>query len=193
MQNQTQLRPPEAVASVFDTTIIPPVVIRTARIIVTSFIRDVPHILMPYTGGLPQLETKRNKYELPGGKQDPKETLADAAIREVFEETSMLIQLTSEPKLLEKNSPTHKNGSPYNGMIAENFVFTAVSQVQATPRPSDEHERVEWLPLSVVIKNSKESVEYREGTFSALATAASTNSTFAQNLTHDDFRNLHLW
>ncbi|MEZ5872520.1 MAG: NUDIX hydrolase [Nitratireductor sp.] len=64
-------------------------------------------------------EPFKGTWSLPGGSHEPGETILEAAVREVFEETG-LCPVPTELKLVEIFEPIRRDG---NGMVTAHFVL----------------------------------------------------------------------
>jgi 8-oxo-dGTP pyrophosphatase MutT (NUDIX family) len=86
-------------------------------------------------------------WSLPGGAMDLGETIVDAAVREVLEETGVTCRVTGLVGIY--TNPNHVLEYTSNGEVRQEFsvVFTAVP-TGGQPTPSSESSRVEWVPTA---------------------------------------------
>ena len=93
--------------------------------------------------------TDNGNWSLPGGAMDLGETVADAAVREVEEETGVRCKITGLLGIY--TSPAHVVQYTSDGEVRQEFtvVFTAEA-VSGEPRTSNESSAVEWVDPSEV-------------------------------------------
>ncbi len=86
-------------------------------------------------------------WSLPGGAMDLGETIVDAAVREVLEETGVTCRVTGLAGIY--TNPNHVLEYTSNGEVRQEFsiVFTAVP-TGGEPTPSSESTRAEWVPTA---------------------------------------------
>jgi 8-oxo-dGTP pyrophosphatase MutT (NUDIX family) len=82
----------------------------------------------------------RDVYYMPGGKIDPGETAAEAAVREAFEEVSVRLDAATVHPLFTVTVQAH--GEP-EGRMVEMQVFEG--STADAPRPSSEVDAVHWV------------------------------------------------
>lgn len=105
------------------------------------------HILLIERGG----NYGQGLWALPGGFIDPKETLADACIRELIEETCLQVP---EATLKSSRHSQHTFDDPYRSArrstITQAFYFQLKNDPEGLPavRGSDDAVRAFWLPLA---------------------------------------------
>ena len=85
------------------------------------------------------LVNDRNEWDLPGGRPEPGEELRAALLREVREETGIVVTIRAE---LEKHL---YEVLPDRFVRIKSFVIEPVGSVDVTL--SDEHEGICWIPL----------------------------------------------
>lgn len=97
------------------------------------------YLLLHYIGG---------HWDLPKGKMEPGETLEEAAIREVFEETGL--KVTPIPNFSESISYYFRN---QNREMVDKSVTFFVGEVNKTDvQISHEHQGYEWLEVGPAFK-----------------------------------------
>lgn len=86
---------------------------------------------------------RQGEWSIPGGLQHIGETLAEAALRELREETGIEARLTGE--LGAVDSLRHDDG----GRVEYHYslVEFAAQWVSGEPRPADDVDRAEWAPI----------------------------------------------
>lgn len=88
--------------------------------------------------------TDNDNWSLPGGAMDLGETIADAAVREVEEETGIQCKITGLLGIY--TNPAHLVQYTSDGEVRQEFtlVFTAEA-IGGSPRTSDESSEVVWI------------------------------------------------
>ncbi|MGL5827174.1 MAG: NUDIX domain-containing protein [Nocardioides sp.] len=83
-------------------------------------------------------------WSMPGGAQDPGESLSRTAVRETFEETGIRIRLCGVVGIY--TDPRHVVHYTSNDEVRQEFtVVYRAEYVEGNPTPSDETTRVEWI------------------------------------------------
>ncbi len=89
-------------------------------------------------------EPNKGLWTIPGGRQEPGETLAETAHREILEETGVKI---SEPVLVDVVDLIRHD--PHGTLIRHyTLVDYAARYVDGTPKPGGDADAVQWLPAS---------------------------------------------
>jgi ADP-ribose pyrophosphatase YjhB (NUDIX family) len=100
------------------------------------------------------------KFGLPGGKQEPNETLSEAAIRETFEETGVKVYTCSRLYVREEPA-SHPGGEP--------FYTTAFYAMDWDGDPvASEEGVVKWITASDLTNSSGAFSEYNRATLDAM-------------------------
>ena len=90
--------------------------------------------------------TDNGLWSLPGGGMEPGETVSEAVIREVREETGYDVKPT---RLVGVFSDPHHVVSYDDGEVRQSFsICFECALIAGTARPSDESNAVEWIPLA---------------------------------------------
>lgn len=87
-------------------------------------------------------EPNKGLWTIPGGRQEPGETLAEAAHREILEETSVTI---TEPVLVDVVDLIRHD--PHGNLIRHyTLVDYAARYVDGTPKAGGDADAIQWLP-----------------------------------------------
>ncbi|MFI2284523.1 NUDIX hydrolase [Nocardia beijingensis] len=107
------------------------------KVAVSAFVRDAKgRILMIH-------RTDNDKYSIPGGGMEVGETVADAVVREVTEETGILVRPTA---LLGVFSNPHHVVAYDDGEVRQEFsICFKADPIGGSPRPSSESKAVRWV------------------------------------------------
>lgn len=88
--------------------------------------------------------TDNDNWSLPGGAMDLGETIADAAVREVEEETGIRCKITGLLGIY--TNPAHVVQYTSDGEARQEFTIVLTAEVvSGAPRTSDESSQVEWI------------------------------------------------
>ncbi|WP_121003294.1 NUDIX hydrolase [Saccharothrix australiensis] len=87
--------------------------------------------------------TDNDKYAIPGGGQEPGETLTEAAVREVFEETGVHVEVTTLVGLY--SNPAHVIAYDDGEVRQEFSICFRARPLGGEPRTSDESKEVLWV------------------------------------------------
>ncbi|MFF7647101.1 NUDIX domain-containing protein [Streptomyces canus] len=116
-------------------------VVRFAPVAATVLLNDQDEVLLMWRH---RFTTDTWNWEIPSGIVEPSEGLAEAAAREVMEETGYHVDAAALERL--------SYNQPIGGMSdAEHTVYLARDAVKvADPVDSHEADRIEWLPLGEI-------------------------------------------
>lgn len=90
-----------------------------------------------------------DNWSMPGGAQDPGESLTQTAIRETLEETGCRIQATGLVGLF--TDPKHVVHYTSNDEVRQEFtVIYRAEYVDGDPTLSDESTEVDWVPIDKI-------------------------------------------
>jgi 8-oxo-dGTP pyrophosphatase MutT (NUDIX family) len=109
------------------------------------------------------IHSKYGDYKFPGGGVNKGETLEEAMIREVQEETGF--QVLKETVCLYGKVLERRKGSPEDILEMESYYFFCGVDESLGERNLDEYEqeydyRVIWLPLSEAIEKNRQMIHY---------------------------------
>lgn len=90
-------------------------------------------------------------WEFPGGKIDASETLINSLIREVGEETGLVVESTSPLVLAENKILTD---SPYKDLLHITLCCTMRTKSDLV-RLSNEHEKAQWIRTTEIVASSR--------------------------------------
>lgn len=124
--------------------------------------REAGVVILIKDGKILAVERKedRTKFGIPGGKREPGETPEEGAVREVLEETGLVVK--NMIHVFEREEPIRVKGG-------ESF-FTRcwyATEWEGEPRGSDEGE-AEWLSLDEITRTRSGYPEYNTQVFDAL-------------------------
>jgi ADP-ribose pyrophosphatase YjhB (NUDIX family) len=111
----------------------------------TSLVPSVNVVVVNDNGSVLLIRrTDNDNWSLPGGAMDLGESISEAAVREVQEETGIECQITGLVGIY--TNPRHVLEYTSNGEVRQEFsvVFTA-QPVAGEPTPSDESSEVVWV------------------------------------------------
>jgi len=100
-------------------------------------------------------EPLKGLWSLPGGAVETGEHLDQAIVREVREETGLLVQPTSIATIFERIMRDAEGRAEYHYVLVDYFCTVLGGKLQA----GDDSDQVEWVPLVAV-----DSVKLTEGT-----------------------------
>lgn len=85
-------------------------------------------------------------WTIPGGRQEPGETLIEAAHREIYEETGVQISM---PKLIDVVDLIRHDD---NGTLLRHYALIdyAARYISGDPRPADDAAAVAWVPVAEI-------------------------------------------
>ncbi|PXX66943.1 ADP-ribose pyrophosphatase YjhB (NUDIX family) [Nocardia tenerifensis] len=107
------------------------------KVAVSAFVRD-------YTGNILMIRrTDNNKYSIPGGGLDVGETVTDAVIREVLEETGIAVQITSLVGIF--SNPKHVIAYDDGEVRQEFSICFRAEPIGGTLETSSESKEVLWV------------------------------------------------
>lgn len=104
--------------------------------------------------------SKTGGYKIPGGTVEPGETLAEALVREVLEETGLVLVPSSIKEIgevTELREDLHKKGQKY---ICHSFFYCCeveenVKETNMTEKEQKQGYRLEWAPLEDILETNR--------------------------------------
>lgn len=94
--------------------------------------------------------TDNGKYSIPGGGLEAGETVAQAVVREVQEETGIDVEVTELVGVF--SNPDHVIAYDDGEVRQEFSICFRAEPIGGSPRSSDESSEVEWVPLDQLAK-----------------------------------------
>ncbi|MFG1643614.1 NUDIX hydrolase [Amycolatopsis sp. NPDC049252] len=92
--------------------------------------------------------TDNNLYSIPGGQLELGETLAEAAVREVYEETGIRCEVTGVIGLY--SDPKHIIAYDDGEVRQEFSICFCARAISGTLQPSNESKEVKWIPTNQI-------------------------------------------
>lgn len=95
------------------------------------------------------VRTDNGNWTMPGGAQDPGESLSTTAVRETLEETGITVRLTGVAGIY--TDPRHVVHYTSNDEVRQEFTIVYRAEyVSGMPTSSSETSQVKWVPLEQV-------------------------------------------